>query len=536
MDRRRQRPAFGDRTLALLGAIAGVVAEAAALGVATLAVASLEQSQLHVPDASPVYLVVVALVAVRFGTIHAVAAAIASFLLYDYLFVEPRLNLAVSSPSEWVNLLLLLFVAIVIGQLAARGTARAAEAERRAREAQALFGISRTLALGGTAQSAAPGILARLLLETRMRRLWLARLVGVREVVIADTNPAEPRPAGPLAITLTRNAGDEPARWIKAHRPGDEPSRPRTASADQVFRIRIESEATLLGWLVAVRPRDAGMPGRGETRLLALAADQLGIAMRRDELTSAATEAEVARRSDTLKTALLDSVSHDLRTPLASIRAAAGGLLDPEVPWTSTAGRAAAAAIDQEAQRLDRLVRGVLDLSRIEGGALHPTIEVYDVEDLIRPTLARLRGLLGDREVELRIAADLPFVAVDAVLFDAAIGNLVENVARHAPRAPLRIVAAPLKDPGTAPAVSVTVEDGGPGVPESALPRLFDKFYRVDRQGDGPRRGLGVGLAVVRGLVEAMGGRVDARRSELGGLAVRVIVVAAPPPPEETDG
>ncbi len=511
--------------------VAAVAAEAAALGGASLVVALLEQGALRISNASPVYLVVVALVAVRFGTIHAVGTAIASFLLYDYLFVEPRLNLAVSDPSEWVNLLLLLFVAIVIGQLAARGSARAAEAERRAREAQALFGISRMLAQGGTAQSAAPGILSRLLLETRMRRLWLTRLVGAREAVVADTDPGTARPTGPLALALARTPGEEPARWIKAHRPGDEASRTRTATPDQVFRIRIESEAAQLGWLVALRPREAGLPGRGETRLLALAADQLGIAMQRDELTSAATEAEVARRSEALKTALLDSVSHDLRTPLASIRAAAGGLIDPDVTWTPAAGRAAAAAIDQEAQRLDRLVRSVLDLSRIEGGALRPTIEVYDLEDLIRPILARLRGLLGDREVEVRAAADLPFVAVDAVLLDAAVGNLIENVARHAPEARLRIVAEPLGD-----MVALTVEDGGPGVPEAALPRLFDKFYRVDRQGEGPRRGLGVGLSVVRGLVEAMGGRVDAGRSELGGLAVRLILVAAPPPPEETPG
>ena len=253
--------------------------------------------------------------------------------------------------------------------------------------------------------------------------------------------------------------------------------------------------------------------------MLAAAADQIGQALERDRLAEQATSAEIARRSEAAKTALLDSVSHDLRTPLASIRAAAGSLMDPNLVMDDDARRERAASIDREAERLNRLVSNLLDMSRIEAGDLHARLEVFPLEDVVRATVERMAGQLEGRSVSISMSPTLPPVVVDAVFIDQVLTNLLENATRHTPaEAPIRIAGTPL--PGRA--VLLCVDDGGPGVPAAALDRVFDKFYRVPGAPARTGRGSGLGLAVVRGLVEAMGGRVTARAGELGGLAVDV--------------
>jgi two-component system sensor histidine kinase KdpD len=221
-------------------------------------------------------------------------------------------------------------------------------------------------------------------------------------------------------------------------------------------------------------------------------------------------------------------VSHDLRTPLASIRAAAGSLGDPDIQLAPDEIRTMGAAIDREAEHLNRLVANLLDLSRIEAGALRADLEPYEPLDLVERTMDRLRPTFGDRPVEVDVAESLPPVMVDAVYFDEVLTNLLENARKYVPATgPIRIVAS---EAGDGRRVMLTVEDGGAGVPPSALPRLFDKFYRAPARADS-RPGTGIGLAVVRGLVEAMGGHVAARRSSLGGLAIDLDLRAAPPVP-----
>ena len=268
--------------------------------------------------------------------------------------------------------------------------------------------------------------------------------------------------------------------------------------------------------------------------MLAAAADQIGGSLERDRLQRDATTAEISRRSDALKSALLDSVSHDLRTPLASIRAAAGTLMDPDIEWPPEQRREIAASIDREADWLNRLVTNLLDMSRVEAGELRPTLVVLAVRDVVEEAVRRAEAALGDRPVDVQVDPDLPPVLVDEVFIGQVLNNTLDNAAKYAgPDAPIRISARETDDHR----VRITVEDGGPGVPPDAMPRLFEKFYRVPRKGEGSRRGTGIGLAVVRGLVDAMGGRVTARASELGGLAVDVdLPIAALEPGEEPDG
>lgn len=502
-----------------------VLGEVLALTLVTGLVAVL-QGALKVANPSAAYLLAVVALAVVFGTRAAIAGSVAAFLLYDYLFVDPRFTLTVSSVEEWFNLILLLVVGIVCGRLAGAQRDRAREAETRERVTRALFQISRELA---SAQSAAPAtvVIAELLrVETRMERVWIGiTTAGSQERVTADSGPLPSIAPPAVHFVLRRMPGDVPAQWVKVHAPSRLPSGGKAGSPTEItLRVVIASNGTTLGSIWTRRTRQAGLPERPETRVLAAAADQLGRALERDRLVREAMSMEVARRSDALKSALLDSVSHDLRTPLASIRAAAGSLMDPTVNWSPEDERATAASIDREADRLNRLVSNILDLSRIEAGGLVAHHSAFPLEDLIPDVVERLRPSLGARPIEVDIPAGLPPVDIDEVFIDQVLTNLLENTARYAgPGVAVHISARDLGEGR----IQLTIEDAGPGVPADALPHLFEKFYRVPRSGEGARRGTGLGLAVVRGLVETMGGRITARPSELGGLAMDLELRAA---------
>ncbi|MFL5777951.1 MAG: sensor histidine kinase, partial [Chloroflexota bacterium] len=406
-----------------------------------------------------------------------------------------------------------------------------------AREARAAFAISRALAVSSELADAAQLIVDELVRDARLDRAWIT-LDGVgRDRILADsagataTGAAESIPSSSLHLTLARGEAEQPQRWIRAHDPRAARVRETPGAEGELLRVRLEVQGVGLGWLRALRRRRGSAPTPEETRLLALAADQVALAIRRDQLRAEATQMEAARQGDALKSALVDSVSHDLRTPLASIRAAAGTLTDPSVDVGPEQVQRVAATIDGEAERMDRLVRGLLDVSRIEAGALHPELEVHDLAALVEPVLERLRPQLGERETRLDLPDDLPPVRVDAVFLDESLTNLLENVARHAPPPAPIAISARATPPGC---VTLVVEDGGPGVPRAAREHLFDKFYRVPKPAEGSRRGMGLGLAVVGGLVEAMDGRVEAGRSELGGLAISLVVpLADQPPPDE---
>jgi two-component system sensor histidine kinase KdpD len=498
------------------------------VAIASVVVAALESPSIAIADASPVYLVAVVVIGSRFGMWAGIATAIASFLAYDILFTEPRFSLLVADPREWLDLVLFLFLAVVVGRLSALGLERAAEASRRAAESNALFAMSRILAIAPNLEAAAAEIVQRLVRETELERVWIAIERAGYSATLADSEPGRPNPVSAFTTGLVRTPGDAPARWVRSHE-----AKPIGAASGEtrpeILRVRMEADGALIGSLKGTRARASGQPSRETTRLLALAADQLALAIRRDELRRDATEAEIARQGDTLKSALLDAVSHDLRTPLASIRAAAGSLSDPEMALTEERARATGAAIDLEAQRLDRLVREVLDLSRIEAGAIRPNFEALDIRDVVEPAVDRLRPMLGDRPLTIDLPDDLPPVRGDAVLLDTIVSNLVENAARYAPApAPLQISAVTDRE-----RIRLVVEDGGSGVPARSVGRLFEKFFRVDRSDTGSRRGLGIGLAVVRGLAEGMGGSVEASPSPLGGLRIVVeLPVAAAPPVE----
>lgn len=499
-----------------------IAAGAAALAVATILIAILE-TWLGLENGSAIYLVAVSAIALRYGTVPAVATAIGAFLTYNFLFLQPRLSFAVASADELLMLFVLLFVGIVIGRLAGAQRAREQDANRREHEARALFGISRELVRSEDLGEALRAVSERLVQETGMDRIWVGVGATVaQERTSADTASTEPLPATDgTHARLQRDAAEGSGTWVHLNPPGRRatggvrPGRP--------YRVELRAGDDVVGSLWGRRP-GAGDPSPEESRLLAATADQVGAALRRERLQAQASELEIARRSDELKSALVDSVSHDLRTPLATIRAAAGSLADPEIRLPEEERREVAARIDAEADRLSHLVGDLLDMSRIQAGMLVPQLELFPLADQLEPAIERILARPSPRPIITDIPDDLPPVRVDGALLDRIVSNLLDNAIAHAPApAPIRVCARPSADE----MVALTVEDGGPGVPDEHLDVVFDRFRRLDpvKPADA-RPGFGLGLAVVRGLTEAMGGSVRAERSELGGLAVTVTLPA----------
>jgi two-component system sensor histidine kinase KdpD len=224
---------------------------------------------------------------------------------------------------------------------------------------------------------------------------------------------------------------------------------------------------------------------------------------------------QVLQRTDALRAALLSSVSHDLRTPLASMKAATSSLLQEDVQWDEEARRSFVLSIEREIDRLNRLVSNLLDMSRIEGNALTPQKEWYLLAELVYDVLDRLQPLLQGRSVQTYLPDDLPPVELDYLEIDQVLTNLIENAVRYTPAgSPLEITAQVEGEH-----VKISVADHGPGIPPALLERVFDKFYRVlDTQRDAAHpRGSGLGLAVCRGLVEAHGGHLWVENRDEGG-------------------
>jgi two-component system sensor histidine kinase KdpD len=414
-----------------------------------------------------VYLVAVLTITVLGGFWPAVLAAVASSGLLNWYFTEPLHTFNISDPRELLALLLFVTVTVAVSSVVHLAARRAVQATLAREEAAALLELAQTV-LGGADSPAA-------VLD------HLTRSHG---------GQAE----------LTERAG---GRWIRAA------SSNVGASLPAAERIDIREDLTLLV---------TGQDTSATPALLAGYAAQAAAALDRERLRTQAAQAEALAEGNRMRTALLAAVSHDLRTPLASIKASVSSLRQTDVQWSAEDEADLLATIEQNADRLDALIGNLLDMSRLHTGSLQPFLRPTAIDEVAPMALL---GVDDDLRLEMAVPEGFPLVLADPGLLERVLANLFSNALRHSPAGQPPELQASL-DRG---AVWLEVVDHGPGVPDEQKSVMFEPFTRLGDRGD-RYPGVGLGLAVANGFAEAMGGHISALDTPGGGLTVRITLPA----------
>jgi two-component system, OmpR family, sensor histidine kinase KdpD len=452
-----------------------------------------------------VHLLAVFCAAMLWGMGPAIAASVLGFVVLDYLFIPPFFSLTIAAPSEVVSLVIFLAVAAVTSRLAAWARGRAREAEAHARESRALLRLS-DAAVGAPTTEAALQAIAELTTEVfAVRHCAVLLPDGLGVLRLQARAPA----ADFCAITRDEEGT---AAYVWRH----QTFVPHASTLYAPLRIGARRVGVL-----RVGPRiDGQLLHAAEQRLLHAFAAGAAAAIDRRELLDVATQAEVLRRTDALKTALLGSVSHDLRTPLATLKTGITALLEDHGAWDRQTQREVLAAANEEVDRLTRLIGNLLDLSRIEAGVLLPDRQWYQAGELIADTVRR--AALRNHRVTVDVSdLDMP-VYLDYVQIQQVLANLLDNAAKYAPAGTEIRVLSAVEDG----AFVIRVRDQGPGIPAAEADRVFSKFYRIG----GRRTGTGLGLAICKGLVEAHGGRIALENPGREGAAFAVSLPLVRPP------
>ncbi|HUZ00186.1 MAG TPA: DUF4118 domain-containing protein [Thermomicrobiaceae bacterium] len=480
---------------------------------------------LNILNVALIYLIVITVVSLRTTTGPGIAASVLAFVCFDFFFVPPYYTFSVARPDHVLALFVFLGIAVVVTQLVIRLRARTEEALRRGRRTAVLYDLSTALigeaGLDQMLQAIVDRVREVFALETCAVLLQEGGVFRQRATAGQPIDVVSPNLAGVAAWALDKRQPAGLSRTRVRIRPPGRPGAPAAWNFTQgrrdrdLFLLPVATTQRPLGVLVvARRPGEPALDDE-QVQLLATFANQAALAIERSLLTEEQNRAEILARSDELKSALLSAVSHDLRTPLASIKASATSLLQDGIAWTDEDRRELLTAIDEESDRLNRLVANLLDLSRIEGGALRPELGWYDIGEAIDAAVERTRAVLDGYVLEVRVADDLPAMRFDFVKVVQVLVNLLENAARYSPPGSHVSLSARRRDGE----LEVVVRDEGIGVPAGEEQRIFDKFYRVEARNRPP--GSGIGLAVCRGFVEAHEGRIWAERGDRGGLTVR---------------
>ena len=462
-----------------------------------------------------VYLLGVAFVAARYGRGPAVAASVASVLLFDFLFVPPRLTFAVSDTEYLVTFAVMLGIGLLIATLTVRVREQVVAARERERRTEALFRMSRHL-------SSTSGTLT--LLHVALQQL--ADVFGSDvSILMPGLHGQLAPPPGAPAPFIEKDRWTGVASWVFKHgRPAGRGT--DTLPGSHALYVPLIASRGPIGVLALAPHERLSVRAPEQRQLVETLANQIALALERDQLAHTAQHVQVEAEAERARSALLSSVSHDLRTPLAVISGASGALLAEGDGLDAESRRQMLRSIHEEADRLARLVRNLLDMTRLESGALVPRREWQPLEEIVGSALRSLGARLADHPVTTRLAADLPMLLVDGVLVEQVLINLLENAARHTPPPTPIEVSARAERSGGGTDVIVEVADSGPGIPPEVLPRIFEKFFR------GPgASGTGLGLAISRAIVEAHGGRIEAADREGGGTVFRfrLPVVGEPP-------
>ena len=499
--RRRVRPPSG-------GPVPYVAAVGAVLSCTALAWMMFPRFELS--NIIMVYLLGVVLVAMRFGRVASALASVLSVAAFDFVFVPPYFTFAVSDSQYLITFLVMLIVALVISGLTVRTRDQAEGARAQERRTATLYSLSRELAASRGLDS---------LLDIALRHLL--EVFGGRIVILMpDANGRLQQRAGQLAPFNMDTNDFAVAQWAFEHRAAAGAGTDNVPGAQMRFEPLTASRGVV--GVVGMRPAEPhAFDAPEHEHLLETFVSLVAVAVDRSLLAEEAQAAQVRAEAERVRNALLSAVSHDLRTPLTAITGAASAALDSNTHIDDVTRRELLESIRDEAERLNRLVNNLLDVTRLESGSLQLRREWIPVEELVGVALARLAKPLSDRKVTTRLPEDLPPVHVDGLLMEQVFINLLENATKHTPAGQPIDVEARLESDE----VIVEVADRGPGLPKGAERKIFDKFYGVGTGG-----GAGLGLTICRAIVEAHGGHIEGQNRAGGGAVFRFALPAGQPP------
>jgi two-component system sensor histidine kinase KdpD len=424
-----------------------------------------------------IFLLPVGLSATFWGLLPGILAAITCFLTFNYFFIEPIGTFTVHDSEDLVILTAFLGVTVVISQMVGVIKRNLAAATHHEEEALRLYEFNAVLANSQNEQS-----IARILLEKLDQTLHLKRI----EVLIETT---------PKPILLS-----------KEH--------PTAVASIPLPQMMVEPLQSTRGLIGEIRTWQAGIVNNStEQRLLKIFANQSALAIERLRLAEAASKTRVIEESDRLKSSLLSSVSHELRSPLAAIKASVSSLRSGDVAWEDEARTELLTTVEEEIDYLNILVGNLLDMSRIEAGALKSQKTPNALNEIVSTTRGRMRLMIQMHQLEIHIPDDLPLVEVDFGQIQQVFTNLITNSVKYSPPNSTIRISANRKDEHF---LQVQLTNQSMPIPEGDLERIFDKFYRID-----PSEritGSGLGLSICKGIIEAHGGRIWAENIP-GGLS-----------------
>jgi two-component system sensor histidine kinase KdpD len=495
----------------------GYAAGAIVTMLATIAAGLLFGRQ-HLTDVVMTYLLGVVVISMRFGFRVSLATAILSVLAFDFFFIPPYLTFTVADLRHVVTFAVMLLVAVVIAGLTQRVKDQAEVARRSERRTAVLYAMSRELS------------------QARAHEAVLRAAAGhIEDVFDARTAIYVCDDQGELLCAYASQGLEQLAekelgivRWVRSNR-REAGLGTDTVPGGQGLYLPLSTSARDRGivGVLGIFPADAARFDDPEQRRLADAlAMQIAMAIERSHFAEETQRARVQVEAEQLRSTLLSSVSHDLRTPLAVMKGAASTLVDDADALSPGTRRDLAQTILEETERLERLVANLLDMTRLESGAVQLQKEWQSIEEIVGGALVRVEPRLAGREVTSRIPAQLS-ARFDAVLMEQALVNLLENAAKHTPEGtPIEVNAA--REGGE---VVIEVADRGPGLPPGEEERVFEKFHRAPSVR--PTPGVGLGLAICRAIATVHGGRIWAQNRPGGGASFKI---ALPLEGEAPDG
>lgn len=489
---------------------------ATALVALTTAVGAALRAFLAIPDVEVLYVLAVLLAAIRLGRGPSILAAALGVAAYDFWFVRPFYTFAVEDARHVLTFALMFVVGLSVSTLADRIKKQQRGAVDRERRTAALYALSREL-------GAAAGVDEVMDVVARQA----AELVdGAAHLLVPDDGDLRDRARHDVSGTAVELEAKElgVARWAFEH---GTPAGLGTGTlpGSRTLCTPLSVGGRVVG-VLALAPRTGPLDHERRDALDPFAR-QAAFALERIQLAEQAERAALKAKAEELRSSLLSAVSHDLRTPLAVITGAATTLRD-ETRLPADTGRELLGSIVTEAERLERLVSSLLDMTRLEGGAVALHREWVPLEELAVSAIGRVRDRLSGREVAVRFAPDMPLASVDPVLVEQLLVNLVENAAKHTPS------GSPIEVAGEVSGAEHTLEvrDRGRGVPSGEEERIFEKFVRAPAEG---ATGVGLGLAICRAIAVAHGGRITAKRREGGGAVFAVALPRIGEPPQIVD-